>query len=1032
MNFTEEQLMAIEETGKNIIVSAGAGSGKTAVLTERVKQKLLNGIHINELLVLTFTNAAAKEMKERIRKAISKIPSLKPELDLIDGAYITTFDSFSLSMVKKYHTVLNITNKIEITEEGIINLKKNEILDTIFEKKYLSPTKRFLSLINDFCLKDDNELKKSILDIYQKLELKTNKDEYLRNYIDSYYNEENINKCILEYIDILKEKQRELNESIKDLDDYFDTDFISKIEANFKKLLEANNYNDFLQGIEYKIIQVPRNTIEIGKIKKQKVYDIAKKIKELLIYKSTEEIKEEILSTKNNTEEIISIIIELDKRLTNYKLENNIYNFNDIASLSIKVIEENEDIKEELKNSFKEICIDEYQDTSDIQEKFISLIENNNVYMVGDVKQSIYRFRNANPYIFKSKYDSYSKNENGIKIDLLKNFRSRREVLENINEIFNQIMSNKIGGANYKETHQMVFGNISYEKEGKTTQNNYLELLTYDKKNLGNISESEQEAFIIGMDIKNKIKNKYLIYDKDLKELRPIEYKDFVILLDKSKYFDLYKKIFEYLQIPLSILKEESLMKEDDILVLKSIIELLICIKENLFEEKFKYAYTSISRSFLYKLSDEEIYNIFINDSYKTTELYKIGEALVKDMDIIPLSELYLKILDVFHYEEKLITIGNIKEYRIREEYLYNLCKNYEKNGNTIEDFLDYLNQIFDSTNDLKFNMNITSSNSVKIMTIHKSKGLEFPICYFASFQSRFNIQELKEKILYDNKYGIILPKVDEYYKDTIIKTLCKKNYKREEISEKIRLFYVALTRAKEKMIMVIPEEEVIEEELTESIKESYNSFLSIVRSIYQTFLPYKKDINIRVTKDYLNNTKERNLKVEKEHTLEVKEINIENEEIEKTHYSKSSLHIPTKEEVEVMDFGTKVHEILELIDFNSYDLSNYKINKYVKEKINSFINSNFMKDKLNNKMYKEYEFIYEEDNKISHGIIDLLIEKDNEMIIVDYKLKNIEDREYDKQLNGYKKVIEKLTNKKTSCYLYSIINEQVREICYD
>ena len=133
MNFTEEQLMAIEETGKNIIVSAGAGSGKTAVLTERVKQKLLNGIHINELLVLTFTNAAAKEMKERIRKAISKIPSLKPELDLIDGAYITTFDSFSLSMVKKYHTVLNITNKIEITEEGIINLKKNEILDTIFE-----------------------------------------------------------------------------------------------------------------------------------------------------------------------------------------------------------------------------------------------------------------------------------------------------------------------------------------------------------------------------------------------------------------------------------------------------------------------------------------------------------------------------------------------------------------------------------------------------------------------------------------------------------------------------------------------------------------------------------------------------------------------------------------------------------------------------------------------------------------------------------------------------------------------------------
>ena len=178
MAWTEEQQLAIDLEGKNIIVSAGAGSGKTAVLTARVQRKLRSGVHINELLILTFTNAAAKEMKERIRKTIKNTKELTAEANLIDSAYITTFDSFSLSIVKKYHTRLNITNKIKISDEVIIDLKKNELLEDIFNKNYLSPKKNFLTLINNFCLKDDKELKNYILNIYKKIELKYEKEKY--------------------------------------------------------------------------------------------------------------------------------------------------------------------------------------------------------------------------------------------------------------------------------------------------------------------------------------------------------------------------------------------------------------------------------------------------------------------------------------------------------------------------------------------------------------------------------------------------------------------------------------------------------------------------------------------------------------------------------------------------------------------------------------------------------------------------------------------------------------------------------------
>ena len=1020
MAWTPSQQQAINEEGNNIIVSAGAGSGKTAVLTERVIRKLKSGIHINELLVLTFTNAAAAEMKDRIRKAIRETKGLEKENAKIDSAYITTFDSFALSIVKKYHTIINCTNKIEITDDVVIDLKKRELLDKILDEKYLLQDKRFTKLIHDFCYKDDKELKKDLLAIYQKIELKYDKEKFLNTYIENYTT--SFKTVLNDYQKSIAEKLENIKEALQEMSFYFEGKYMEKVEDYLKDLLTKTTYEEQKQALDKmeRFPALPRNTEEIAKSKKEELVNLIKELKEVMSYDSLEAVEQELKSTVSNQEEIIAILKELDKRLNEYKTKEEIYNFTDISRLAIKIVEDNKEVREELRDSFQEIMVDEYQDTSDTQEKFISLIAKNNVYMVGDIKQSIYRFRNANPYLFKEKYDSYRDTDQGIKIDLLNNFRSRREVLEDINDIFRRIMDDKIGGADYHASHEMAFGLEDYETTAKTKDNHHLDLLTYTLDKTTNITKDEQEAFIIAENIKDKINNNYLVYDKSKKSLRPIEYKDIVILLDKSKNFDLFKKIFEYLGIPLTILKEESLSKDDDILVIKNLLNLIVRIYKQDNYDSLKYSFLSVARSYLFNIPDKEIYDLFVNNNLKESPLYQMLQELSKLLEEMSPVQFFDRLIKEIHYEEKLITLGNMTSSLVRIEYIHNLIESLEQNGYTLEDIINHLDQIFESGNDLKFNVNTANSNSVKIMTIHKSKGLEFPVCYFAGFASRFNLLELKEKIIFDNEYGIILPVVDGYYKDTILKTLVKERSKIEEIGERIRLFYVALTRAREKIIIVTESiEEQAEKELVSTYTRSkYNSFQAIIKSIYSTLLPYEVKVTTPASKDYLlsKNKNNKDSLVLADDKLIIEEINIETKEVEHERFSKDHFALITKEEDENMKTGTLAHEVLERLDFKNPNLEN--IEEPLQSKIRKFLQTPIISNHPNANFYKEYEFIDEDKN----GIIDLLIEEDNEMIIVDYKFKNINDEAYDNQLNGYRNYIKKKTGKKTTCYLYSIM----------
>lgn len=1025
--WTKEQTEAIYKDGTNIIVSAGAGSGKTAVLTERVLEKVKNGVSLSNLLILTFTKMAAKEMRERIGSKL-KENNLTEELVLLDTADITTFDAYALALVKKYHYYLNLSKNINIIDSSVMEIFKRDTLERIFNDLYEKEEEKFLALIKEYSVKDDREIFEYVLTLNNKLDLKTNKREYLNSYIDNKYNEDNINKDINEYTKMLLK----LIDSIRDYLEYIDdNDYLDKLYNVISPLLSSGSYDEIKSNIEFKM-PIARGVSDITKLYKDKISDCLKEIKKYTSYDSERSILEGILKTKEYAKEIVSLVLKLDEEVDKYKKKYDYYEYADIAGFAIKLIKENKEIREEIKNNLNEILIDEYQDTNNIQEEFISYISNNNVYMVGDIKQSIYRFRNANPYIFKNKYDNYSNNNGGIKIDLNKNFRSREEVINNINLLFDRIMDDDIGGASYQASHEMVFGNMMYKGEGDNKENNNFEVYSY--LNETNYKKEEIEAFVIADDIQNKINNKYQAFGKEEKANRNIKYSDFVILMDNSKNFELYKKILEYRGVPTTIMKAGNLLDGELVVIIKNVVNFIIKIKEGNIDTEFKRLFMSLGRSFLFSIDDNILFDYFVNKDFYNSDIYKITKEISDKINTISLEELLDTIIEDYDIYNKLILIGDYQANILRLEKLSDITSNLANLNYSVYDYAKYLNDIIENNIKIEYSVNEVNENTVKIMTIHASKGLEFNICYFSGLYSKFNIREAINKFSYDEKYGIILPYKDNFIYNTIYHSLSYRNYVIENISERIRLLYVALTRAKEKMIFVLPQNKSenvinINDVVDFDIRSKYNSFASIMYSLESITKDYYRNISledINLTKQY-NLIKNGNYKKEInviEDKIKVEEISTQVEIKEEKSFSKKDVHIISLEEQNKLDYGTRIHELFELTNFHNPDYNNLSIKE--KKIIDNFISQIDINNAI---IYKEYEFIYNEDNTLYHGIIDLMLVYEDNIKIIDYKLKNIDDMSYLKQLNGYKKYIENTFNKKTQIYLYSILNNKLEVI---
>lgn len=1009
IKYTDEQLEAITTPVYNTMISAGAGSGKTKVLTQRVFNHLANNIDVDRLLVLTFTNAAAAEMKQRVIKLLVEDNSLDPDLkkaqlNKIDSAYIMTFDAYSLFLVKKYHQLLNVDKDIDIADSNIINGITGKFLDEIFEQQYVS-NDIFKDIISKYCVKDDDVVKGFVKSLNKKLDLIYDRDNFIKTYNDLFFSTSHLNDELDSYTSLLLQKLKQVDQMFNEISELDD---LNRFFNNWQGINNLSSYEEVRSYVANIAPVRKKNKEEYDEdalALKDKIKDIIKEINELTKYdKST--LFNDVLINKDYVNCLLDLAEELNRRINIYKKENNFYDFIDIAKLAIEVVDKNDEIRESIKNNFYEILIDEYQDTSDIQELLISKISNNNVYVVGDIKQSIYRFRYANPDIFKKKYEDYSNNVGGKKIDLTNNFRSRFEVLRDINLFFNRTMSSRVGGADYTNGHQLIAGNLSYLKDDRYT----CEILSYDKQK--GIDSAYIEAQLIADDIKNRVKHFQL---KD----HLCDYRDITILMDRSSKFDVFKEVLTANNIPTFIETEEKMSESDLLTVIRSIFKLLVNYD--------KHAYISLERSFLCETSDEDIFNNITNNQIFTSPTYIKINDIKTNIDTKTISNILDEIMESFDVYSKLVKIKDVHASNVKIDYLYQLANNLNNLGYTYRDFNDYLVDVFDREDDIKFRIGSEVENAVRITNYHKSKGLEYNVVYYPCLSYKFNEQDKKGDFLFDKNHGIIMPAFinNRGLRDTFIKELYKYNYDLEDIGEKIRLFYVALTRAKEKMIIVNSFDEKIDpiddplDDVTKASIKNYSSMLTYIMNDLSDFIINKDIPEIKeniIQKDLFTTLTKSNKLILKPN------IEVIPTEVTTSHFSKSAGLI-TKDTLEKMELGTKIHYYLEMLDFKNPDYTSVD-NKYI-NKIKAFIDSPLLENIKEAKIFKEYEFM--DDGK--HGFIDLLLEYEDKIVIIDYKTKAIDDVHYDEQLNGYRTYVESLTSKPVYCYLYSIIDETYREV---
>jgi len=910
MQWTEEQKQAIYEKDSNILVAAAAGSGKTAVLVERIINKIINeNIDIDKLLVVTFTNAAASEMRERVLNAIYKKIDENPDDDrlqrqvtLLNKASICTIDSFCLDVVRNNFFEIDISQNFRIGDTTEIEILKQEVIEDLFEEKYENEDKDFEKLINTYTsYKDDTPLKELILKIYTYIQSNPFPEKWLNEKIEMFNLSDKLDQDFAQTIwgkQLLKQVEEILQDGIikleaekanlakyTELSKYYiiindDIEQLEMLKANLDSWDKADT---IASGIKFKTWAVDKKIAleakDIAKITRDSVKDSLKKVLEKILIFDSKEANEDINDMYEVLKKLEKIILEFGEKFTKRKKERNIVDFSDVEHFALKILlDENAqptEIAKKYQEKFAEIAIDEYQDSNLVQEYILtSISRGNNIFMVGDVKQSIYKFRQARPDLFLGKYKTYQTKANkteqdDLKIQLFKNFRSRKEVLDFSNMIFASIMTEELGELNYTLDEYLNLG-ASYE-DTKQDLRAEIDILNIEESpefsddeneeedEIERVENIELEAKFVANRIKQLIENKFQVYDAKKQEKRDIKYKDIVVLLRSTKEpAPIFEK--EILNLGMPVFSDASSEYLESIEI-QTIMNLLRIIDNPLQEIPL----IAVMRSSIGGFTDNELVQIRLSDKYdnfynailKSKKDVETGlrnkidkflnnlEMWRKEQEYLSLDELIWKIYnDTGYYNYVgLMVNGEIRQANLK--MLFERAKQCESiSFKGLFNFINYIEKIKTSSKDMDSAKVIGENDDViRIMSIHKSKGLEFPVVFLSGTGKQFNMQDLNNKILLHPEIGIGVKYIDydrqiEY--DTLSKQAMKNQIMLETLSEEMRVLYVALTRAKEKLIITGYSTAEKQKEIDE-LKYKYSELNPILLKKYKSYLDWMK-----------------------------------------------------------------------------------------------------------------------------------------------------------------------------------------------
>lgn len=1184
MGWTIDQEKAIyTDTGTgNILVSAAAGSGKTAVLVERVLQKIISGKStVDRLLIVTFTEAAASEMREKIsERLLEYIESpecsvesknlIKSQIRLIETADIMTIDAFCMRVVQNNFHSLGIDPDVRICDDGMAKLMTDEALDNMYDKIYKSDdtqVKERFDRLCDYYAKDrsNDGLSSMILSVYKFTEPLAEPVKWLEEAAESF------EKPVLEWpaISYHERVSREVSEkciiALDRITENESYDINVKNTALIVKKMAGEIYNakdwDGIFEVVDKNLRTPQKRNKLlaiikdlqGEGKNELLFAVSEfcdafsgKDVPCAITQSAQQMSEQFNRTllKEEAQDIAWIVKEFMSAFSDVKEKHKIYEFSDIEHLTYTLFRDSEPVREAYKAKYDEILIDEYQDTNMLQDTIFELISHNNIFMVGDLKQSIYRFRKGDPYIFKSKSDEYSKADSPhTRITLSQNFRSRQEILSGVNDIFSRIMTENAGDVDYVGG-ELIVRDSKYEYYPESNIDTKSELHYIPVIRETGIDKDEIEAKFTAEKIRDLLESGAKVYDKTLKKMRPVRKKDIVILENSVKHnAELLTAELAKLGID-TYVDKSSFFDRREISIMLSLISVINNSHQDI-------PLISVMRSPIGGFTDNDLSLIRMNDK-KAPDFISAVRTYASDGERKALagrcrefvrsidrwrgytrkksvSQLIWTIYEETYFYDMMGAIEEGEEAQTNLKLLFERAKQYESAGfKGLFNFIKYIGELEKNESELVGAKLIGESHDVvRIMTIHKSKGLEFPFVFLLGMGKMFPPDSEFSKIQLHKNYGMGLAHIyyDKHYsQQTHTYELISKINRAESVSERMRLLYVALTRAREKLFVVVCQK--AKAELRES--ELFHSWKG---KIIGDFMPAKEVLSAKGFYDWLcptammseenwdltcyfsqfswevyNNSeaekplgfadsaelgetvyrildyeypfKEGNEIPTRTSVTQLKEMSIEKDsEVYEPDSRRSSgtgdiaelMFSPLHQKPMFMqesgkkranEIGTLYHLVMSEIDFNDIskngtDWVDNELSRLVtenvisesdmeyieSEKIKTFFGSDIAKRMLAsceinrespfqiNISALEYDASlpqeYKDESVILQGIIDCYFDEGDGFVLVDYKTDKVIDgkeirEKYEKQLELYKKAIEKLRGKPVKeSYLY-------------